>query len=77
MADWKLVERWDRDGSGEFSVWLDERDGTDPGANAIVIGLGATRDAALRSALGELREHMGTVSRKLASLAVEPRYGAH
>lgn len=51
-ADWYLVER--RNGE-RFEVWLDEHRDPDPiGFNAIVIGSGLTRAAALRNAHAEL-----------------------
>lgn len=76
MADWVLVERVDW-GDGRFTVWLDDHDGAQPGANGIVVGMGPTRDAALLSALSELQDHIITVSRKLADLAIETPHGAH
>jgi hypothetical protein len=76
MADWMVVERR-HPHDARWLIWLDEDDGERPAANAMVIGMGATREAAWRSALAELQAHVVTVSLRLAGVAEETPHGAH
>ena len=76
MADWLVVERR-HPHDPVCLVWLDEHTGAEPGANAMVIGVGPTRETALKSALAELQAHVVTVSLRLAGVAEETPHGAH
>ena len=73
-AEWQVVERAY---PSDYTIWLDDTPGTVPGANGIVIGLGKSREEALRSALAELQAHVVTLALQLAGGAVETPHGAH
>lgn len=48
-----------------YDVWLDEGTEDEPGANALILGGGATRDLALQKAKIELEQALERVNRAL------------
>lgn len=62
MSEYNVVIRRDGD---DYEVWLDAAEGVEPDTNAMVLGSGETRDAALTSAALELQAAIDRVNRAL------------